>query len=215
LFAVRAPIGASLEVPDPEQGSVLGKRKYEIHLSNRNMNGPIDVFLIQDLANEDYEGTLYVNNSNFDTNLPLVGQSSALLSGFPKDKNIPQAKTPEPELSHYSKANLAKMMDMPLTLEPQYDFSMQNNEGPFDMYPMSEACISSHHHSHSHSAMRHEGFLTEYPDHGNAATMTGAMQNENDPNNIFYDQNNCGPFSDSQLLTMQKYLDLTGGAHLE
>ena len=45
LFAVKAPYGSTLEVPDPEDVLDGKKRKYEIQLGCKT--GPIDVFLIQ------------------------------------------------------------------------------------------------------------------------------------------------------------------------
>lgn len=48
LFAVKAPFGSTLEVPDCDDTSLRpdGKPRHEIQLSSRA--GPIDVFLIQD-----------------------------------------------------------------------------------------------------------------------------------------------------------------------
>lgn len=51
LLAVKAPFGSTLEVPDPDEGMVGGKRRYEIQLSSKGSSGvPIDVFLIQEDA---------------------------------------------------------------------------------------------------------------------------------------------------------------------
>ena len=45
LFAVKAPYGSTLEVPDPDEAIEPRRRKYEIQLGCKT--GPIDVFLIQ------------------------------------------------------------------------------------------------------------------------------------------------------------------------
>lgn len=52
LFAVKAPYGSTLEVPDPEEGcggaaGGGGKKRFEIQLASET--GPIDVFLIQNM----------------------------------------------------------------------------------------------------------------------------------------------------------------------
>lgn len=54
LFAVKAPYGSTLEVPEPESSGTAGGRDiaspyqhhHELQLSSKN--GPIDVYLIQD-----------------------------------------------------------------------------------------------------------------------------------------------------------------------
>lgn len=45
LFAIKAPYGSTLELPDPDE-QAEGKKRFEIQLSSKN--GPIDVFLIHD-----------------------------------------------------------------------------------------------------------------------------------------------------------------------
>jgi len=44
LVAVRAPYGTTLEVPDPDEGDELSKKRYQILL--KSSSGPVDVFLV-------------------------------------------------------------------------------------------------------------------------------------------------------------------------
>eukprot|EP00941_MAST-03F_sp_MAST-3F-sp1_P005338 g5338.t1 len=44
VIAVKAPMGSTLEVPDPDEGMIPPQRRYQIFL--KSTNGPIDVFLI-------------------------------------------------------------------------------------------------------------------------------------------------------------------------
>jgi transcription factor E2F3 len=44
LIAVKAPSGTTLEVPDPDEGMLAGRRRFQIFL--RSSGGPIDVYLV-------------------------------------------------------------------------------------------------------------------------------------------------------------------------
>jgi hypothetical protein len=49
LIAIKAPGGTTLEVPDPEEGMELGKKRYQIYLKSPSKEaGPVDVYLVQD-----------------------------------------------------------------------------------------------------------------------------------------------------------------------
>ena len=51
VFAIRAPSGTSLEVPDPDEGMEEGRRRYHIFL--KSPNGSIDVFLVSNDSQHD------------------------------------------------------------------------------------------------------------------------------------------------------------------
>ena len=79
LFAVKAPYGSTLEVPDPDEGMPPGKRCYEIQLGCKT--GPIDVFLIQNNNNNGGgaycagdEGGMMDEHGNCHPNLPSASE---------------------------------------------------------------------------------------------------------------------------------------------
>lgn len=49
LIVIRGPRGTNLEVPDPDEGMSIGKRRYEIHL--KSTNGEIEVILLENKQN--------------------------------------------------------------------------------------------------------------------------------------------------------------------
>lgn len=53
LIAVKAPSGTTLEVPDPDEGMIPGRRRFQIFL--RSSGGPIDVYLVSRMDNQQSE----------------------------------------------------------------------------------------------------------------------------------------------------------------
>jgi hypothetical protein len=90
LFAVKAPYGSTLEVPDPDEGMPPGKRCYEIQLGCKT--GPIDVFLIQNNNNNNasnspgnndgyyHQGDESLGSGNFHPNLPSASEMAMHLA---------------------------------------------------------------------------------------------------------------------------------------
>jgi len=53
LIAIKAPAGTRLEVPDPDEGMINGKRRYQIFLQSEQ-GTPIDVYLVSQDSTTDY-----------------------------------------------------------------------------------------------------------------------------------------------------------------
>tara|TARA_B100000405_G_C16670421_1_gene405626 strand:+ start:117 stop:638 length:522 start_codon:yes stop_codon:yes gene_type:complete len=69
--AVRAPYGTTLEVPDPDEGDELSKKRYQILL--KSSSGPVDVFLVSLQGNN---GTHGPKDSSHQRKTCLHGQFS-------------------------------------------------------------------------------------------------------------------------------------------
>jgi hypothetical protein len=53
LIAIKAPVGTTIEVPDPDQGMPPNQRRFQIWL--KSQNGPVDVFLVSNQESERME----------------------------------------------------------------------------------------------------------------------------------------------------------------
>ncbi|GMH32329.1 hypothetical protein BSKO_00163 [Bryopsis sp. KO-2023] len=54
LFAVRAPNGTTIEVPDPTEGQEAGQRRYRVLIQSNN--GPVDVYMVRRPRGNEPEG---------------------------------------------------------------------------------------------------------------------------------------------------------------
>jgi hypothetical protein len=169
LFAIKAPYGSTLEIPDSEpsdknaetlsNSSASHKKRYEIHLSSKN--GPIDVFLIHDphqisgstsLGNtasvsvDDFSQPQFCANN---INDPQNDHSSDL-NTTSKTTNIHSRSfsslmtEDQPALedgSSSSTENLLRHLEFPITAD-SYDFDLRPDVGPSFFYEDDASCAA-------------------------------------------------------------------------
>jgi hypothetical protein len=80
LIAIKAPSGTRLEVPDPDEGMDLGRRRYQVFLSNED-GPPIDVFVISPYTDSPVSSEDWVNSTQIpDPSSPSISQDYSVLS---------------------------------------------------------------------------------------------------------------------------------------
>lgn len=123
LFAVRAPYGSTLEVPDPDDGN--GKRRFEIQLTSKN--GPIDVFLIQNTATSSTDDATPIDNPNQQSaslsNCDDSNQEEILGTGATLLEEFDSVKNPEP---HHSEQDRVITEVATIDREPNFDHFSQS-----------------------------------------------------------------------------------------
>jgi len=78
LIAIKAPPGTRLEVPDPDEGMLGGKRRYQIFLQSDSTT-PIDVYIVSDVAQDDTFSQNHTQETSMLQQPPLSDQSQSLL----------------------------------------------------------------------------------------------------------------------------------------
>lgn len=83
LIAIKAPSGTRLEVPDPDEGMVSGKRRYQIFLRSGEVpvatGGPIDVYLVSRADGQPLE--MLAESSGAPLHKPMSAEAEPVLNG--------------------------------------------------------------------------------------------------------------------------------------
>lgn len=155
LIAIKAPAGTRLEVPDPDEGMSLGKRRFQIFLQSEN-NTPIDVYLLSQEEQAQQQPMEELNlmesqNAVAELNLQLGSQSQEL---YVNESTVPSLTMPtspiptSPPRTPFKRAvlspahgsvpeqtGLLKLSDIPQPVDPDYYLnSMLDTEGVSDFY---------------------------------------------------------------------------------
>ncbi|OWZ12304.1 Transcription factor [Phytophthora megakarya] len=116
VMAIKAPPGTTLEVPDPDEGMPVGKRRFQIFLKSTGLrDGPVDVYLVRRMDEKEAE----------------AAKSSAKEAGA-----VAMPDSPEPPLdqqrSYDSDSGIFKLA--PLKNDPDFCFNLDDSEGISDFF---------------------------------------------------------------------------------
>mmetsp|Transcript_4993 Transcript_4993/g.13067 ORF Transcript_4993/g.13067 Transcript_4993/m.13067 type:complete len:381 (-) Transcript_4993:192-1334(-) len=140
LIAIRAPHGSTLEVPDPDQASESGKRRYQIFLKSNN--GPIEVYLVTDLqVKKESEDSGAGAQANFpfslSTQMVPEGSGPGSNGGSNNSGNASRMKRPFSSIGSPTASPIMKIA--PSVADPDFWFSQDPSGvvvGISDIFPL-------------------------------------------------------------------------------